>query len=110
MMRRLELLGLKDMDEYIGDCESKCLIKKCECNHYSSPHYSFINGNAETQQLSKIKSQRKRNLLPALKFFIDRFGDEIGCVNEIPDPYVKECGFLNQFHWALVADYYDVNF
>jgi hypothetical protein len=103
---------MKNSEEYLQDVESKGLIGKCECNQYPNAHYSFI--KRDNYQLvksaSKIKSQRKLSLLPALKDFVDRFGRNQGSVFDIPVSYVKECGYSDQFHWAVIAEYYDVLF
>lgn len=59
---------------------------------------------------STIKSQKEFCLLPALKYFVDRFGNERASIFEIPESLVKECGYSDQFHWAIIAEYYDVGF
>jgi hypothetical protein len=55
-------------------------------------------------------NQKLEGIFPALKFFARRFGDKSGNIYEIPESYVKECGYLDQFHWALITEYYDVSF
>lgn len=58
---------------------------------------------------TRIKIQKLESILPALKFFIDKFGNKSGSIYDIPESFVKSCGYTDQFHWALVGEYYDVN-
>jgi hypothetical protein len=58
----------------------------------------------------RIKNQKLESILPALKVFIDKFGEKSGNIYDIPESFVKSCGYADHFHWALIAEYYDVNF
>jgi hypothetical protein len=107
---RLISKGVDNADEYLQDVELQGLIGQCDCNQYSNTHHSFIKRDNDEPVFSKTKSQRKLSLLPALKVFVDGFNDENGSILEIPEPYVKECGYSDQFHWAIIAEYYNVLF
>ena len=48
------------------------------------------------------------NTFPALKVFINKFGDGFGSIYDIPEECVKQYAFKDQFHWALIAEYYEV--
>ena len=47
-------------------------------------------------------------VLPALKYFVGLFAERKGSIYEIPERYVKDVGYSDQFHWAVIAEYYDV--
>lgn len=66
------------------------------------------NGILEYFAKSGLKVQKFESILPALKLFIDRFNDQAGSIYDIPARCVELCGFSDQFHWALTADYYEV--
>ena len=62
----------------------------------------------ELKKSKGLREQKLESILPALWFFISKFGDRYGSIYDIPEEYALECGFTDQFHWALIAEYYDV--
>jgi hypothetical protein len=101
--------GFSTAEEYLDAIESQKLIEECQCTALHSTHYKMVKAAWDSKVFYKIKSQRKVTLLPALKYFTDLFGDQGANIYDIPERYVQKCGYLDQFHWALIAEYFDVS-